>query len=219
MLLVVLMGVVLFGAVGVQADMITDTLYTTGPAERIANNFYIKYELGYGDDPLTTSEGYVATTTALDYNLLKYSAGAGNYFDSVQVSFVTDGQNAFQLLDANNQVVPVTQTQHTTTYWKWYTITADSDGYDFSELSLTVWGPTATGALGTVILDKVSLPTFLYGDANGDGVVSAADYAAVQSAFGNTLASQTTSTPEPATMSLLTVGVLALIRHRRKSDL
>jgi hypothetical protein len=50
------------------------------------------------------------------------------------------------------------------------------------------------------------------GDANGDGVVSAGDYASVQANFGNT--APTMTIPEPATMSLLVIGGLALIRRK-----
>ena len=60
-------------------------------------------------------------------------------------------------------------------------------------------------------------PTFLLGDANGDGVVSAGDYAAVQANFGNTLPTQGAATPEPATMCLLGIGgLLTVIKRRRK---
>jgi hypothetical protein len=54
------------------------------------------------------------------------------------------------------------------------------------------------------------------GDANGDGVVSAGDYASVQANFGN-VAPEASSVPEPATMSLLLAGsVLAVVRRRKK---
>ena len=53
------------------------------------------------------------------------------------------------------------------------------------------------------------------GDANGDGVVSAGDYASVQANFGNTGPTQVT--PEPATMSLLSLGALAFLRRRNGS--
>ncbi len=53
------------------------------------------------------------------------------------------------------------------------------------------------------------------GDANGDGVVSAGDYASVQANFGSTSA-PAEITPEPATMSLLVMGSLAFIRRKRK---
>jgi hypothetical protein len=53
----------------------------------------------------------------------------------------------------------------------------------------------------------------ILGDANGDGVVSAGDYASVQANFGNTL--PTSVTPEPATLSLLSLGGLAMIRRRK----
>ena len=53
----------------------------------------------------------------------------------------------------------------------------------------------------------------ILGDANGDGVVSAADYASVQANFGNTASTQVT--PEPTTLSLLAICGLAIIRHRR----
>ena len=53
------------------------------------------------------------------------------------------------------------------------------------------------------------------GDANCDGLVSADDYASVQSNFGATagLGGETT-VPEPATLSLLAIGGLALLRRR-----
>ena len=51
------------------------------------------------------------------------------------------------------------------------------------------------------------------GDANGDGMVSAGDYASVQANFGNVTAA---SIPEPATLSLLAIGGVSMIRHRRK---
>lgn len=53
----------------------------------------------------------------------------------------------------------------------------------------------------------------ILGDANGDGVVSAGDYASVQANFGATAGP--VLTPEPATMTLITLGGLALIRRRK----
>ena len=53
------------------------------------------------------------------------------------------------------------------------------------------------------------------GDANLYGAVSAGDYASVHANFGN--AAPTVAVPEPATMSLLGVGVLAMISRKRKN--
>ena len=52
----------------------------------------------------------------------------------------------------------------------------------------------------------------LEGDANHDGAVSADDYASVQSNFGSTLA--VGQIPEPATIGLLVLGGLAMLRRR-----
>jgi hypothetical protein len=56
-------------------------------------------------------------------------------------------------------------------------------------------------------------PIGILGDANMDGVVSAGDYASVQANFGNTSTPQVT--PEPATMSLLVLGGIAMLKRRR----
>ncbi len=51
------------------------------------------------------------------------------------------------------------------------------------------------------------------GDANGDGVVSAADYAAVQANFGSSASS---SVPEPATVTLLVLGGAGVLIRRNR---
>ena len=52
------------------------------------------------------------------------------------------------------------------------------------------------------------------GDANGDGVVSAGDYSSVQANFGNT-GPTVEITPEPATMGLLLVSGIAMLKRKR----
>ena len=55
----------------------------------------------------------------------------------------------------------------------------------------------------------------ILGDANGDGVVSAGDYASVQANFGNV--APTGVVPEPGTMAICVIGVVAgLVRKTRR---
>jgi hypothetical protein len=51
------------------------------------------------------------------------------------------------------------------------------------------------------------------GDLNNDTVVDAGDYGIWQAGYGNTI---TPPTPEPATMALLALGGLAVLRRRRR---
>ncbi len=53
------------------------------------------------------------------------------------------------------------------------------------------------------------------GDANGDGVVSAGDYASVQANFGST-GSTDVVVPEPGSISLLCLGAIGIIRRNHK---
>ena len=55
----------------------------------------------------------------------------------------------------------------------------------------------------------------ILGDANLDGVVSADDYGSVQLHFGEMAGMGSVPVPEPATLSLLGLGALVLIRRKR----
>jgi hypothetical protein len=63
------------------------------------------------------------------------------------------------------------------------------------------------GAFGNT--GEIGIP----GDANCDGLVSADDYASVQSNFGTTYSGA--PIPEPTTIGLLAMGMIAIIRKRR----
>ena len=52
------------------------------------------------------------------------------------------------------------------------------------------------------------------GDANCDGLVSADDYASVQSNFGTTYGMGGATVPEPATLSLLAIGGMVMLKRR-----
>ena len=55
--------------------------------------------------------------------------------------------------------------------------------------------------------------TGILGDATGDGAVSADDYASVQANFGATGGMGSVSVPEPGTLSLLAIGGLVMLRR------
>ena len=80
---------------------------------------------------------------------------------------------------------------------------ANNDGVVSADDYASVQGAFGnTGAVG------------ILGDANCDGLVSADDYASVQGNFGATAGG--IPAPEPATLSLLVVGGLTMLRRRRK---
>ncbi len=56
---------------------------------------------------------------------------------------------------------------------------------------------------------------FMDGDFNGDGMVSFADSGILQTNFGATTAPAAVAVPEPATLALLALGGLTLLRRRR----
>jgi len=57
--------------------------------------------------------------------------------------------------------------------------------------------------------------TLLQGDANFDGIVDVNDLSLLAANYGSGTSSAPVAAPEPATMSLLAVGALALIRRRK----
>jgi hypothetical protein len=155
MLLVMVLAVVS------KAETVTDKLCRDlpTPSERTTNTFNMTYDAGWGIDPLPGSDLYLAVTDSSSPDALYYSAGEGKYFDHFTVSFANmNNQCAFDLYDAQGRQVPVAP------IWdhdeaggaiKWYTITVYSDGYDFRQIIIKVWGPAGCGALGTVQLEKV----------------------------------------------------------------
>ncbi len=170
--------------------------------------------------------GYAWTGKAI----MKYDAEtAANLTLSMPIANGTYDMTAVEVFTNNcatNPTFPIAVEDQDMTVIAWNT-NAWVPNYYMGEIVVTdgqldiVIGNAATGGLENrwlglsgfeLVLEN---PPFLLGDANGDGVVSAGDYAAVQANFGNTLASQSATTPEPATLGLLSVGLVALIRRRK----
>ncbi len=100
----------------------------------------------------------------------------------------------------------------------------DGGAFEGSDIISIVGGGDANGD-GVVSADDYASiqanfgsanDTGIFGDADGDGVISANDYASVQSNFGATTGMGSVSVPEPATLSLLVIGGLAMLKGRRK---
>jgi hypothetical protein len=137
-------------------------------------------------------------------------------FDVLGVS----GSQVYTTLEANDgyYAVDVVDPQDAWTSYSSYFMTGPTASTGF--LKLYTFGRSGAA----LFFDNVSLVPlvpegevpFLEGDANGDGVVSAGDYAAVQANFGNTLPEGGATTPEPATICMVTMGMVAVVRRRRK---
>jgi len=74
----------------------------------------------------------------------------------------------------------------------------------------------------TVALDETGRRIYLKfgrpGDTNEDGVVDAADFITLKKNFGKSVGGGAPATaPEPATLGLLAIGALAVVRRRRRA--
>jgi hypothetical protein len=147
-------------------------------------------------DMNTSSQGWTGTSTTDDYHVYRYTATAAGYNFFVDGVHVTSG-NPSHLTDVGGG----SQVQF-----------GDFTGATDSEYFLDYVRYTDGGAFFPVSTGTAPI----LGDANGDGVVSAGDYAAVQANFGNVLPTQGTATPEPVTMVLLGIGGLSLLTRKRR---
>ena len=88
---------------------------------------------------------------------------------------------------------------------------------DSIEVKVENFGRDAGVEFGSTAFYYLLPESFLPGDANVDGLVSADDYASVQTNFGATSGlGGETPVPEPGTLSLLTIGGLAMLRRKKR---
>ena len=149
-------------------------------------------------DMTTSSTDWTGTSTTDDYHVYRLTADADGYKFFIDGGYVRLGGPAML---TNPDVPTPTQIQF-----------GDFTGTQDSEYFLDYVRYTDGGAF----FPEEPAATFLPGDANGDGVVSAGDYAAVQANFGAVAGGEEATTPEPTTMVLLGIGGLGLLRQKRR---
>ncbi len=139
------------------------------------------------------------TFDILDFNV----AGLGGEFDAIELPELT-GRKTWRTLDLYyTGVISVIEMLAGDTNLDWRV--------DISDYGAFV---SALGGVG----DR-------YTDFNGDGFVDLSDFAILRSHFGDSVASplsaapMAAATPEPATLSLLALGGLAMLRRRSRREL
>ena len=229
--IVVTMAVLTLSAVSLQADFADD--FEAGVGNWIAQGTTVSVET------TTVSEGLQSMrveslTTGLAGNA-QSKPGGETYFDittpgtEYELSFDyfnTTGTELYwniTINDAPGGVGTVNSTaQFATVQGEWATVSwiFDMDptaarGYmNLYPVNSTVGGITYIDGL-SLAPTAVEPPPFNMGDANGDGVVSAGDYAAVQSFFGTVYFTSSAVTPEPLTMSILGLGMFGILRRKK----
>jgi autotransporter-associated beta strand protein len=193
----------------------------------LADNAQLKFVIGAnGVNNKITGDGTVDLFGDFNFNLSGAVATAGNQWQIVDVSTLSETfESTFSVTSTLGDFTPVGSDKWT------MAIPASENIYQFDKTTgkLKVVGgmvPGDTNTDGVVdaadyIAVKQNLglgfgATLAQGNLDDDGDVDWDDLQIVMTNFGNGASTTPATTPEPATLGLLAIGAMAVLRRRRK---